>query len=143
MSDQHTKGRIVVLGEWLVPEAHESRLIGGSTNKAQDRNEYAHSIALVRGKYQDDAANARRLAACWNACEDIPTADLEAGATLAEICAKSNGYQVKLAAANTELAAARALLRDIQDTEDGVSLEVDKKIRSYLDASDKQGGSHV
>lgn len=55
--------------------------------------------------------NAQRISACLNACEEIPTEDLETGAKLWEICAKSNGYQVQLAAANSELTAARALIQ--------------------------------
>lgn len=75
----HTQGRLVVLNSFLVPVAHADRKLGGSSDPKRDHDEYAHYIADVKGKrdYHDHNANARRLAAAWNACEDMPTDDIE------------------------------------------------------------------
>ena len=35
-------------------------------------------LACTTGKYESEELNARRLAACWNACEKVSTEDLDA-----------------------------------------------------------------
>lgn len=137
---EHTKGRLAVKGEWIIPDAHADRMIGSSTNKTDDKSNYAHAVAIVRGKYQDDKANARRLAAAWNVCEGIDTELLETGATLADICERSNGYVI-------EINAARALLREVLEA--GFSVmpidfsrnpsSLESRALAYLDACDKPG----
>lgn len=104
--------RLVWSGEWLIPESHAGRRIGGSTNKEYDETEFAHSVAMVRGKYQDDAENRRRLAACWNFCLGVDTVGLEA------IKGGMHGLLVQGADEQEELAAARALLADILKADD-------------------------
>lgn len=140
---EHTKGRLAVKGEWIIPEAHADRMIGSSTNKADDKSNYAHTVAIVRGKYQDDKANARRLAACWNAFDGVRTEFIEAMAGTGAMRAASDSMSA-LPAAQAELSAARALLREVYeegnlDAGDQVSMELDNRIYSYLDACDKPG----
>lgn len=78
--------------------------------------------------------NARRLAACWNACEGLETDQLEAlpepfaGLALGE-----------LMAVRKELAAARALLREVMDEGGTVCLRLDDKVLNYLGACDTIG----
>ena len=58
-----TQGKWIAMGGHIAPASHADRKIGGSTNRAQDRADYAHEICIVRGKYQPDDANAAYIAA--------------------------------------------------------------------------------
>lgn len=107
---EHTKGRLAILGDRLIPEAHVGRKIGNSTNKAQDKAEFAHDVAIVRGKYQDNEANARRLAACWNAFENVRTDLVEMTVGSGAMQAAADAME-KLPAVQAELTAARALIQ--------------------------------
>lgn len=71
MNAQHTQGRIVVNPIQLdqIATADASKGIARVTH-------FGHSVDTV-------IANARRLAACWNACEGISTDDLEKTGTIA------------------------------------------------------------
>lgn len=109
---EHTDGKLIAKYEWLVPEAHQDRPIGNSSNPIHDRDNYAHVVAQVRGRYHNQDANARRLAAAWNLCEGIDTESLETGATLVDICERSNGYQFELSAANARIAKLEALVAE-------------------------------
>lgn len=136
---EHTKGRLAVNYDWLVPEDHADRPIGSSTDKKYDREHYAHSVAFAHSKYHDQAANARRLAACWNAFENVRT-------DLVELITMQTAADAmeKLPAVQSELNAARSLLREVYeegnlDIGDQVSKELDNRIHSYLDACDKPG----
>ena len=136
---EHTKGRLAVKGEWIIPEAHADRMIGSSTNKADDKSNYAHTVAIVRGKYQDDKANARRLAAAWNAFDGVRTEFIEAMAGTGAMQAASDSMSA-LPAAQAELNAARALLREvIADT--GIVSHIDacQRAQEYLDAKTQTG----
>lgn len=82
-------------------------------------------------------ANARRLAACWNACIGLPTDDLEAlPVPFAELAVG------ELLSTRKELAAARSLLREVV-VDAQCANYIEERIRSYLDACDTVGGSHV
>lgn len=133
---EHTNGRLVVKGEWLIPEAHADRMIGSSTNKADDKSNYAHTVAIVRGKYQDDKANARRLAACWNAfdapCMTTPMVEALVNIGGVDTLSETAAHLTK------ELAAARALLREVA-AHPCVTAKLGAKLKSYLDACDKPG----
>lgn len=59
MSAQHTPGRLTLVTQYAQPELRDA--IGG--------------LVAVIAAYE--VGNARRLAACWNACEGIPTSELE------------------------------------------------------------------
>jgi hypothetical protein len=61
---EHTPGRLVVRG-------------GYSIYTADDKTPVADTC-LTNSVPDNDEANARRLAAAWNACEGLPTDDLEA-----------------------------------------------------------------
>lgn len=113
---KHTQGRLVILNSFLVPVAHADRKLGGSSDPKRDHDEYAHYIADVKGKrdYHNSEANARRLAAAWNACEGMTTEAIEALSgigSLADLKAR-------------ELDTANALLREILDGFDKVSDEM-------------------
>jgi hypothetical protein len=121
MSGQHTQGRLIVRHEWLIPEGQASRPIGGSVDKDKDRNHYANIVATVSHKYHDNAANLRRLAACWNACDGITTENLE------------NNQSVKWLAQRYN--AARTLLADAIETFDenpNEDHEIADRIRAHL-----------
>ena len=45
-----------------------------------NKNESPEGIQVTWSRGQKSEANARRLVACWNACEDLPTAWIEGGA---------------------------------------------------------------
>ena len=113
---KHTQGRLVVLNSFLVPVAHADRKIGGSSDPKRDHDEYAHYIADVKGKrdYHNSEANARRLAAAWNACEGMTTKAIEALAGI--------GSLGELKA--SELDSANALLREILDGFDKIADEM-------------------
>lgn len=133
---EHTKGRLAVKGEWIIPEAHADRMIGSSTNKADDKSNYAHTVAIVRGKYQDDKANARRLAAAWNACEGVATEQLEI-ISVVEVEAKLMDC---IGSVRNDLNAARALLREVVDMVSSEEYnDIIRKADAYLDACDTPG----
>lgn len=111
MSAQHTQGRLVAV-----------HFRDGAYDLRTEQEAKKLTTQCVASFVQHP--DARRLAACWNICEYIPTDYLETGATLAGICAKSNGYQVKLAAAS-------ALLAEVLE-EDGASLDTESRIRAFL-----------
>lgn len=123
MSGQHTNGRLVVRNLWLVPETHGDRLIGGCTDPERDFEDYAHFIGSAEGKrdYHNNEANARRLAACWNALEGLTTEQIEQ-------C---------IAARDSELNDAHALLKEVGDIcwDDGISLDLLGRIRSFLEGA--------
>lgn len=68
MSAQHTQGRLIVRGGYSIYAAD------GKTPVAD--------ACLINSVAVHDEANARRLVACWNACDGVPTADLEQYASL-------------------------------------------------------------
>lgn len=132
MSGQHTPGRLVVRG------SDDEFVIGNDLPPGKGR----YAVAVIRNEH-----DARRLAACWNACELCPTEAIENLAAAGGVVEAANGAVkviTRLAAARTELAAARALLRDayvIGDLDIGSqsAKELGKSIRSYLDACDTLG----
>lgn len=67
MSAAHSPGRLRAFTLYAEPEL---------------RDEAGNLVAVVT-RYTD--ANARRLAACWNACAGIPTAQLELAASWGDI----------------------------------------------------------
>lgn len=140
MTAPHTPGRLVVAG---------TRLREASKDAGID------CIATMQVSNQPNwDADARRLAACWNAFDGAETEAIENLADSGGVVEAANGAVkviTRLAAARTELAAARALLREVLDgTEAFVSaLECNDpfdgeawaaRARSYLDACDTLGG---
>lgn len=65
MREQHTPGRLKAIKHSIYSD------------------DDGHSVAMtfLISQSEHDEANARRLVACWNACEDITTAELEEIAT--------------------------------------------------------------
>lgn len=161
---EHTQGKLIAKYEWLVPEAHQDRPIGNSSNPIHDRDNYAQVVAQVRGRYHDQDANARRLAAAWNACEGMTTDAIEALSgigSLGDLKASERGtlsdrieYLQSLVAERdamlgkrpcqnnrcNELNAARALLREVI-ADAGIASHIDACHRAqvYLDTCDKPG----
>lgn len=164
---EHTQGRLIVLNSFLVPEAHANRKIGGSSDPKRDHDEYAHYIADVKGKrdYHNSEANARRLAAAWNACKGMTTEAIEALAGIGSLgdlkASELDADNARIAKLETlvaerdamlgkrpcqnsrcsELNAARALLREvIADT--GIVSHIDacQRAQEYLDACDTLEG---
>ena len=78
----HTQGRLNSVGhiprDEYTPWIGERFDIGIASNAVDDDIEYENPIAEVYADTHEKAqANARRLAACWNACDGIPTEILE------------------------------------------------------------------
>lgn len=96
MSEQHTQGRLIVEPD----ENNKAAFIVGEDHRAIARV----NNAGLRGYFLSDA---RRLAACWNACEGIDTDNLEKFPGWA-----SDGFAPGVKVVQ-ELAAARALLAEI------------------------------
>lgn len=122
MSAAHTDGRLVV-GE----------LNGNSIELKHTNGDVPGAISLVVARVTarptwivEAKANARRLAACWNACEGSKTEDLE------ELGADYIKPLIKLI---DEFAAARALLSDALESFDDnphEDHEVADRIRAFL-----------
>lgn len=74
MSAQHTKGRLIAV--------HNVLLIDSRVAEFPD-------VASLVG-IENAEANARRLAACWNACEGISTENLEDNAPIIELANRYN-----------------------------------------------------
>jgi len=126
---KHTQGKIHAS---ILPHTNEWELIGDNFIRPDDSE-----VLLIAGGLEE--GNARRLAAAWNVCEGIDTESLENGATLVDICERSNGYQF-------ELNAARALLREVKSL--GIAPKMwakgsdtlESRITEYLDACDTLEG---
>lgn len=131
---EHTEGKLIAKYEWLVPEAHQDRPIGNSSNPIHDRDHYAQVVAQVRGRYHDQDANARRLAAAWNACEGVATEQLE----IISVLGVEDKLMDCIGSVRNELNAARALLREVA-AHPCVTAKLGAKLKSYLDACDKPG----
>lgn len=129
MSGQHTQGRIKAKVTDLVQEDGRLRMASRITCCGAGGNMQQDVDAAI--------ANARRLAACWNACIGLPTDDLEAlPVPFAELAVG------ELLSTRKELAAARSLLREVV-VDAQCANYIEERIRSYLDACDTVGGSHV
>lgn len=165
---EHTQGRLVAKHEWLVPESHQDRPIGNSSNPIHDRDNYAHVVAQLRGRYHDQDANARRLAVAWNNAEGMDTQEIEQGMPLVKVRDTINAQAGELASVNVriaklealvaerdamlgkrpcqnsrcnELNAARALLREVI-ADAGIVTHIDacQRAQEYLDACDTLEG---
>lgn len=136
---EHTQGKLIAKYEWLVPEAQQDRPIGNSSNPIHDRDNYAQVVAQVRGRYHDQDANARRLAAAWNMFIGIDTDVIEVMPTFVEF---QQSYEQTLHETLCELNAARALLREVlNDTEqDYLCRVLTAKICKYLNECDTLEG---
>lgn len=148
MSAAHTEGLLAVRDKWIIPADHIGRKIGGHIDRDVDFITYAHIIATVQSKYHDEAANARRLVACWNACDGLSIADLEVAPGYAASIAGFHEQHDLLMEARAEvmrqdkeLAAARALLQEVLGIHDaaechdhqGVFIdEFAERIRAFL-----------
>lgn len=97
--------RLIVKETWLIPESHAGRKIGCSTNKEKDFNDYAHIVCTVNGRHRDNAADARRLAVCWNAMRAFSTDSIERA-------------EIDLVELQQQVAAARALLAEMMKLDD-------------------------
>jgi hypothetical protein len=77
MSEKHTQGRLKATRLGAIVGGPIREYVNGS---GQDQ------VAMTTGtEWMDEGekeANARRLVACWNACDGIPTTDLEQYAAL-------------------------------------------------------------
>ena len=62
MSAQHTQGKLKVVSTYAIPEI---------------RDQEDHFVFAAGSASPQSFVNARRLAACWNACEGLPTEKLE------------------------------------------------------------------
>ena len=71
MSDKHTQGRLAT---------SESTEHWGRTNAHINDADGNMLGSIWCGTTEQNKANARRLVACWNACEGLPTAWIEGGA---------------------------------------------------------------
>lgn len=109
MSTQHTQGQLVTGSS----ELDQMDLI------SEDGLEFVaamHEFGSMPGKRE---ANARRLAACWNACEGVSTEDLEAdhahkgGPLLNRKLREHKLIAQAMVRYGEQLAAARALLAEI------------------------------
>lgn len=141
---EHTQGRIKAI-RWvdglsaLRPEESSGRYFGG-----------APVVDLVGGLMTD--GNARRLTAAWNAFEGVRTEFIESMAGTGAMQAAGDSMSA-LPAAQAELNAARALLREVMDAVDSRAkeykdrgLEVAEvpeiaRVRNYLDACDTLEGN--
>ncbi len=80
-NEKHTKGEMAVhpvsdniYGAYVVPVEHVHRLVGGSSDPAFDRDNYAQKIASLGADRHGRGlplANARRIVQCWNAHDSL------------------------------------------------------------------------
>lgn len=133
--NEHTKGRL---------EAFTQESFSGWYALRDQRH-----FEVGSGDGGFDEADARRLAACWNACVGLSTEDLESlPCAFSEVAVGDWMHNGK------ELTAARALLREVRGLIDENAQECDSRglkayehpihgrIRNYLDACDTLGSGH-
>lgn len=116
MSGQHTQGRLRLVGSFT--------LVRDEQVPADER---ISTFATVHTTQED----ARRMKACWNACDGAETEKIEALANAGGIVEAANGA-VKLM---SQLAAARTLLAKVvaQRDDDGkVTRDLAERIRTFL-----------
>lgn len=107
MSGQHTQGRI----ESYSPSYTSLVFLKISAEEGK--------IGLAY-----DEANARRLAACWNDCEGFETDSLENIIMLGDTMhSRFAALKVECDQAQSELAAARALLQEVIKSSEGITVE--------------------
>ena len=95
MSAQHTNGRLYPLqGDPSVLHAEQ----GARGRRVCCTESF--------GDKDENNANARRLAACWNACDGLPTESLEKLGTLDRASVEMNVFRAHLLAQRDELLAA-------------------------------------
>lgn len=120
---EHTKGRLTVKecsdGFELKDDSGNDILVGG--NSGYD------------GAYVESEANARRLAACWNACEGLSQDHFDGDWTAKGLSKYAKSLEEKSAALEKELAAARALIQQ-QDALLGNKACATKECRELLAA---------
>lgn len=128
---EHTKGRLKAVVDDLMLEKGRYRMVHGVTACGSSKG--------MLDEREVKLANARRLAACWNAFENVRTELVEL-ITMQVACDSME----KLPAVQSELAAARALLREVVEsnwTLDPLDArEKHAKAQSYLDACDTPEG---
>ncbi len=138
MSGQHTPGRL----EAMAVAGNDFGVRGPYILAVVDP--LRAKIVGVAGELTEQ--DARRLAACWNACEGLTTDNLESVLFLGDtLRGRVEGLKAEADHANTELASARALLREAVLCLPPYNLcapsqELKDRIRSYLDACDTLGG---
>lgn len=128
MSAAHTEGRLVV-----------GRLIHGNRGvhfcAMEESTETAVAITGLVGEPDSELsyANARRLAACWNAFQDASTEVIEATVengsldTFIKVCARARSAEIKLDVARALLAE----LIDIEGPQPGTAAWAEK-VRAFL-----------
>ena len=130
MSGQHTQGRLVV----VTPSSQNTT----STYVYVGEPKFGKSpLFFIAGK--DHKANARRLAACWNACAHLDTDHIESIAEVgvASVIVTADIHRKDCEAALRELATARALLHELTDIQapdagTGAWAELAARVQSYL-----------
>lgn len=95
----HTPGRLAVThNSWEVSTLHceggEVAQVRIDSTVDEDTQQYLESV-------KED--NARRLAACWNACDGLPTESLEKLGTLDRASVEMNVFRAHLLAQRDEL----------------------------------------
>lgn len=147
----HTKGRLVVIEHYdgVKQSANENDQIalvidgdmGNTVVWAGNGDTYYNSCGYL------ELPDARRLAACWNACIGFETESLENVLMLGDTMhSRFAALKTECDQAHRELDAARALLREVYeegnlDMGDQVSKELDNRISSYIDACDTLEGA--
>lgn len=135
---EHTKGRLEAFTQesfwgWYALRDQEDREVGS-------------------GDGGFDEADARRLAACWNVFENVRTEMVEALVGIGAMGVAADAVR-RLPAMESELNAARALLREVLGVHDYAQasvaaqngeycrddVELGERIRNYLDACDVLG----
>ena len=115
-------------------EYYEGKLIcvdaGDETEFDLDTSDGGTIASCFRG-------NARRIAAAWNACEGMPTDDIEELAACQGVMTLTVYADDMLA----ELNAAHALLREVINMHAGeIAFQLEKRIGTHLDACDTLEG---
>jgi len=72
---------------------------GGFSIYADDGKTPVADTCLTNSVPDNDEANARRLVACWNLLEGVPTAEIESSTKVTELCTKLLAQRDELLAA--------------------------------------------
>lgn len=129
---EHTKGRLE-----HVKDGEHIPVHGGATYSLVVSPVSDRMLRIAAGANEHDA---RRLAACWNVFENVRTEMVEALAGIGAMGVAADAVR-RLPAMESELKAARALLREVVERLDHSQSmpEFQSRIASYLDACDTLG----
>jgi len=114
----HTEGKLTISPDlrWIIgADGNRVASTGGALTRSLEQNE----------------ANARRLVACWNACDGLPQDALDGGWTASGLSKFAHGLEISLERMAKERDELVSVLRSYRGSEWGSKANVDAILAKY------------